>query len=223
MLQDILSSSSGTATTDVASVDIWCEDKELASRVRDLLHPALSRVNLTIIEEWNPDNRDYTPDLFILDTMRQVEKVDNWLYLHSSETVSLLYIETNNELSRTGLRGFSSIQRLEKRNLNTCDILVRGMLYPALEKQLKFVELSLEEQNELIDFVRGQLAIFYHNINNPLTVLSGNLQLLKILTETATLPSDISKSINDITEISGRFESDLKMVNALRDKINENS
>ncbi|MBX2820398.1 MAG: hypothetical protein KTR29_11975 [Rhodothermaceae bacterium] len=223
MLHDVISRGSGTATTDIAAVDIWCEDKELASRVHDLIQPALSRVTLTVIEEWNPEDREKVPNLFILDDKQKVEAVENWLRLHPGETTSLLYIETNDELSRTGMQGFSRVQRLEKRYLNTCDTLVRGMLYPALGKQLHAVERSLEEKRELMEYVKEHLSIFYHNINNPLTVLSGNLQLLKILSESATLPSDISKSINDITEISGRFESDLKLVNVLRDKIHENS
>ena len=223
MLQDILSRGSDIATTDIAAVNIWCDDNELASRIHDLLQPALSRVSVRIITGLNQGEGEDVPDLFILDDMQQVGDVENLMRLHPGEKTSLLYIETNSELSRTGLQGFSSIQRLDKKNLNTCDTLVRGLLYPALDKQLQSVELSLEEQKELIEYVKSQLSIFYHNINNPLTVLSGNLQLLKILSESATLPSDISKSIDDICEISGRFESDLKMVNELRDKINENS
>jgi|GEM_PF-4529391 len=223
MLQDILSRASDTATTHIAAVDIWCEDKELSSRVHDLLQPALSRVSFRMIKELNQDERGNVPDLFILDNMQYVGEVENWVRLHPGEETSLLFIETSNELSRTGLQWFSSIQRLEKRYLNTCDTLVRGMLYPALDKQLQSIEISLEKQKQLIEYVKAQLSIFYHNINNPLTVLSGNLQLLKILSESATLPSDISKSINDISEISGRFESDLKLVNELRDKISENS
>ena len=71
----------------------------------------------------------------------------------------------------------------------------------------------------MLDTVREELSSFYHSINNPLTILSGNLQFVQAMASSMELPADFVRSIDDLAGICGRFERDLARIKALREKI----
>lgn len=98
---------------------------------------------------------------------------------------------------------------------------VKSLLYPILIEKL---QRQVEEQREtdaLIKHIGKELSVFYHGFNNPLTVLSGNIQLLQILAETMQVPDDIMKPIQDINGISTRFIHDLAMIEELKEMIRD--
>ena len=84
-------------------------------------------------------------------------------------------------------------------------------------------QLSLKAQHDqLLDFVEHigkELSIFYHNINNPLTILSGNIQLLQLMADSIDISDDLLKPISDIATVSSRFQTDLQSIAALKEKI----
>lgn len=226
MQHDFYSGGDVLTSSDVAVVYIWCKDKGVADRINALLQASLSRATITLLDtdpsnEWDPID---THCLLISDDIQYALRIEKWLIENPDQHASLLFIvpeEAAMEKSLDNLQRYKGVQRLEKKNLHLCDTLARGLLYAALDEHLQSLESSQKQTDVLIDHVKGQLSVFYHNINNPLTVLSGNLQLLHILTESSTLPNDVQKCIQDINEISDRFESDLKIISELRDKIHE--
>jgi signal transduction histidine kinase len=98
---------------------------------------------------------------------------------------------------------------------------IKLAIYPYLMESLQY---SMEDQVEmsgLIKHIGKELSTFYHDFNNPLTVLSGNIQLLQILAETMHVPPDIAKPIQDINGISSRFIHDLEIIQELKERIRD--
>ena len=70
-----------------------------------------------------------------------------------------------------------------------------------------------------VNYIGEELSVFYHNINNPLTILSGNIQLLQLMSDSMDMSEDILKPITDIATVSARFEDDLQSIAELKEKI----
>ena len=226
MLQDI-HIDLGTRTDDaIANVQIWCTNNAIAKRLYTLLVPALPEAHVHLLERWDPLNgqQNEKPTLLISDNMAAIETIDEWLIQQPDPWVSLMYIYSKSQEDAVSQERFSRYKvlfRLEKEYLNYSDTLVRGVLYPILNDQMRMQEETKQKVESLVEYTKKQLAVFYHNINNPLTVLSGNLQLLKILSDSSELPADVQKSIQDISDITHRFEKDLGIISALRERIDE--
>ena len=56
-----------------------------------------------------------------------------------------------------------------------------------------------------------------HDINNPLSIISGNAQLLLELAQVLDLDPDVAKPIQDIEEASQRLAHMIERLNALND------
>lgn len=56
-----------------------------------------------------------------------------------------------------------------------------------------------------------------HDINNPLSIISGNAQLLLELSRALDLDPDVAKPIRDIEEASQRLARMIERLNALND------
>ncbi len=98
---------------------------------------------------------------------------------------------------------------------------VQALLYPILISRLHRQAEDQRETEALIKHIGKELSVFYHGFNNPLTVLSGNIQLLQILAETMQIPDDIMKPIQDINGISTRFIHDLALIEELKEMIRD--
>ncbi len=96
---------------------------------------------------------------------------------------------------------------------------VQSRLFPSFEERRLALHAQNQQQHEFLDHIGRELSVFYHNINNPLTVLSGNIQLLQLLAESMHISADLMKPISDIATVSGRFEQDLKSIAELKEKI----
>lgn len=96
---------------------------------------------------------------------------------------------------------------------------VQSRLFPSFEEKRLALHTQNQQQHEFLDHIGRELSVFYHNINNPLTVLSGNIQLLQLLAESMHISTDLMKPISDIAVVSSRFEQDLKSIVELKEKI----
>lgn len=90
----------------------------------------------------------------------------------------------------------------------------------------QWYEANMAEREEIcrryevfLDHIRRELASFYHNINNPLTILSGNLQLLQLIAASMNVSEELTNPIKDIADISARFEGDLGQIVTLREEL----
>jgi nitrogen-specific signal transduction histidine kinase len=61
-----------------------------------------------------------------------------------------------------------------------------------------------------------------HDINNPLSIISGNAQLLIELSKVLDLDPDVAKPIRDIEEASQRLANMVERLNALNDVVRQN-
>lgn len=96
---------------------------------------------------------------------------------------------------------------------------VRSRLFPTSDTQRLQLVMQNEQQEQWLAEIGTELSVFYHSISNPLTILSGNIQLLQMLTESMQISADLMKPIADIATVSARFEEDLKAIAALKEKI----
>lgn len=65
--------------------------------------------------------------------------------------------------------------------------------------------------------LQGALSRVTHDINNPLSIISGNAQLLLELAQVLDLDPDVAKPIRDIEEASQRLARMIERLNALND------
>ena len=161
------------------------------------------------------------PVLFISDQPEIARAAAEWAGKNEKTPTSFLFVGSKNAELVKGpyLNAYSSVTIAQLSDTNIVHI-IRGMLYSSISEQNLQLYSARQDLEELLNTVKNQLSVFYHNINNPLTVLSGNIQLLEILSQSSTLSNDIEKSIKDIGEISNRFETDLKIISELRESIN---
>ncbi len=96
---------------------------------------------------------------------------------------------------------------------------IMSRLFPGYDESRLMLESQNRQQLQFLEHIGKELSTFYHNINNPLTVLSGNIQFLQMLTNTMNISADLMKPITDIATISSRFEQDLKSIQHLKEKI----
>lgn len=96
---------------------------------------------------------------------------------------------------------------------------VRSRLFPTSDMQRLQLVMQNEQLEQWLAEIGTELSVFYHSISNPLTILSGNIQLLQMLTESMQISADLVKPIADIATVSTRFEEDLKAIAVLKEKI----
>ena len=77
------------------------------------------------------------------------------------------------------------------------------------------------EQMRLIRNIHGTVATVKHEINNPLSIISGNAQLLRELARALELGDEIAQPARDIEEASQRIASSLDKLENLKDIIIE--
>lgn len=77
--------------------------------------------------------------------------------------------------------------------------------------------MNLEPQQR--DQIRKQLSDVTHAVNNPLSIISGNAQLLRVLAESEGLSEDFIQPIEDIEEASSRVAALMTQLNQLKDSL----
>ena len=68
--------------------------------------------------------------------------------------------------------------------------------------------------------LRGQLARLFHDLNNPLAIMSGNLQLVSELAKAANLDDDMVMSLEDAQTAADQLAERLSALGTIRQDIN---
>lgn len=76
-----------------------------------------------------------------------------------------------------------------------------------------FEELETEED------IREVLSSVYHDLNNPLSIISGNAQFLLELSREQDLDEQFESSARDIQEASRRMSESLQQLTRLKDSL----
>ncbi len=76
-----------------------------------------------------------------------------------------------------------------------------------------------EDPAELLDELRARVARVTHDINNPLTVIAGNAQLLMELIRALELSEELEKPLRDIQDASLQLAASLHALNDLKEPV----
>jgi len=78
---------------------------------------------------------------------------------------------------------------------------------------------SPEEIAQLLNSIRINIARVHHDLNNPLSIIAGNAQLLMELAKVMDLGDDIMLPLQDIDEAGARMADSLQKLIVLKDMI----
>mgnify|MGYP000120139913 CR=1 FL=1 len=77
------------------------------------------------------------------------------------------------------------------------------------------------EEPETTDELHETLSAVYHDLNNPLSIISGNAQFLLELSREEGLDDQFASSAQDIQEASQRMAESLQRLTRLRDALED--
>ena len=83
--------------------------------------------------------------------------------------------------------------------------------------------MSDTEPPESLDDVRETVSSVYHDLNNPLSIISGNAQFLLELTREADVDEQFVSSVRDIQEAAERMSDSLNRLTRLKEHLGEAS
>ena len=79
------------------------------------------------------------------------------------------------------------------------------------------------EEPQTTDELHEALSTVYHDLNNPLSIISGNAQFLLELSREEELDEQFSSSAQDIQEASRRMAESLQRLTRLKDALEDQS
>jgi len=74
---------------------------------------------------------------------------------------------------------------------------------------------------EQLEEIRGQLSRVHHDINNPLSVISGNVELISELTTALGMKGDLEGPLEDIAAAVDLLTENVDRLLAVRGLLNE--
>ena len=77
------------------------------------------------------------------------------------------------------------------------------------------------EEPETKEEVREAVSVVYHELNNPLSIISGNAQFLVELSQEEELDEQFVSSAQDIQEACRRMAESLQRLTRLRDSLED--
>lgn len=83
--------------------------------------------------------------------------------------------------------------------------------------------MSDTEPPESLDDVRETVSSVYHDLNNPLSIISGNAQFLLELTREADVDEQFVSSVRDIKEATERMSDSLNRLTRLKEELKDAS
>lgn len=81
--------------------------------------------------------------------------------------------------------------------------------------------MSKSESPVSMDEVREAVSSVYHDLNNPLSIISGNAQFLRELSREADLDDQFVSSVQDIQEAAQRMSESLDRLTRLKEELGE--
>lgn len=83
--------------------------------------------------------------------------------------------------------------------------------------------MSDPESQASLDEVRETVSSVYHDLNNPLSIISGNAQFLLELSREAEVEDQFVSSVQDIQEAAQRMSESLDRLTRLKKELEENA
>ncbi len=80
---------------------------------------------------------------------------------------------------------------------------------------------SQKEITEQLETIRIQLSRIHHDLNNPLSVISGNVELLGELTRALGMEADLGGPVDDLTKAVDQLTEHVDRLLAVRGLLNE--
>jgi signal transduction histidine kinase len=102
---------------------------------------------------------------------------------------------------------------------DTLRIYLESTLYRKILRRLALMARREYEQSQLLGQTRKGLSSFYHDINNPLSILSGNAQFLLEIGRQMGLGDDLMAPLRDVEESSRRLHTELQRIVRLKELI----
>ena len=81
--------------------------------------------------------------------------------------------------------------------------------------------ISRDQFLEQLEAIRGQLSRVHHDINNPLSVISGNVELISELTNALGMKGDLEGPLEDIAAAVVQLTENVDKLLAVRGLLNE--
>jgi len=82
--------------------------------------------------------------------------------------------------------------------------------------------MSESETLETRDEIREAVSTVYHDLNNPLSIISGNAQFLLEISREKDLDEQFISSARDIKEAAQRMSDSLNRLTRLKEQLKEN-
>lgn len=98
-------------------------------------------------------------------------------------------------------------------------IYIESVLFRRVLRRLDLMVRREDERSVLLAQTRKGLSAFYHDVNNPLAILSGNAQLLLEIGRQMHLGEDLMNPMRDIEESCRRLHADLQRIVRLKEVI----
>lgn len=83
--------------------------------------------------------------------------------------------------------------------------------------------MSDSNSSKSLEDVRETVSTVYHDLNNPLSIISGNAQFLLELTREQDLDEEFLSSLQDIREAADRISDSLNRLTRLKEELEESS
>jgi signal transduction histidine kinase len=81
--------------------------------------------------------------------------------------------------------------------------------------------MSESESSASLEDVREAVSTVHHDLNNPLSIISGNAQFLLELSREADLDKQFISSIRDVQEAAERMSDSLDRLTRLKEQLEE--
>jgi DNA-binding response OmpR family regulator len=110
-------------------------------------------------------------------------------------------------------------KELDQRHLDVLPIRLQEALFRHRARLQAFDGIRRQEHLKMIETLRAMLATVMHDINNPLSIISGNAQLLLELTQLMEGNDDLVKAIRDIEEARMQVTDSLDILSRIKEHV----
>ena len=80
-------------------------------------------------------------------------------------------------------------------------------------------KVGLSQDSERIDMARRTLSSIFHDINNPLSIIAGNTQLLKEVVISMGLGDDVVEPVEDIEKATEQMVAHVRRIAELKEML----
>ena len=201
----------------LVNVKLWFDDTTNALRLKNYLSQSLEYACVEEPEQFSSNalHRLDGPVLVVSDHQHLPERFSSLSPEVRKNIISTLLFRPASE----HVDGVDASTLYHVQDEQELIAIAQSKVQALLARRVEELMSAYNQQKKVLTEVQQQLAVFYHSISNPLTILSGNIQLLQLLSEGYALPAEIANSIRDLGGLTDRFEQDLQSIKAIREKL----